>query len=215
LRPVPKGGKGGMGVRHTLFPRLPAIWRSASLVVCHRLPVSRRCVDLHGHSRSFSAPQRSRPLRVLPRRSGLLGEASWPCHRRACRHALARPGLDVFADIHYRTIKVHILAFVRKVGTGHGSHGRLPCATGLASYPSSCVWSVCKQATAVFAAPPAFRILLPIRRCRRGFSGFRPSGSIRECVDLFSRFRLRGRKPFDGVFHCPKPSGSCSHTGSQ
>ncbi len=95
--------------------------------------------------------------------------------------------------------KVHIPAFVRKVGTGHGSHGRLPCATGLASYPSSCVWCVCKRATAVFAAPPVFRILLSKRRCRRGFGGFRPSGSIRGRIDLISRFRLRGREPFDGL----------------
>jgi len=86
-----------------------------------------------------------------------------------------------------------------KVGTGPGSHGRWPCATGLASYPSSCVWIVCNRATAVLRRLPFFGFYCRCVVAAVVSAVSVRSGSIRGGIDSFSCFRLRCRKPFDGV----------------
>jgi len=66
-----------------------------------------------------------------------------------------------FARTRFRCVweRVHLRHF-RKVGTGllFAGHGRWPRATGLVSYPSSCVFLL--SWTTPFSVPPAVRILL-------------------------------------------------------
>ena len=66
----------------------------------------------------------------------------------------------------------------RKVGIACFDHDRLPCATGLASYPSSCV--LCLRRTRPFSVPPAARILLPLRGHRRSSGASLSDHSIRD-----------------------------------
>jgi hypothetical protein len=67
-----------------------------------------------------------------------------------------------------------IRTFSRKVGTPH-SRDRCPCATGLASYPSSCLSS--HPDDALFGASRSIRILLRLCGHRRSFLPAPPAGN--------------------------------------
>jgi hypothetical protein len=200
--------KGGGSSPRSLSP-ITDIWRSVSPVECLRLSVSRRCVGLHGQLQTVPAPQRSRPPRDSARIGGLSGEASGPGPRCTCRHTSAKPGRLAFA----------VGSANRPSSAGSApracARDRWPHATGLASYPSSCVF-VCRRVAAVFAAPPAFGSC-----CRTGVAadscgGFSPAGSLRDDLvplrvsgcDAGTLWRLCHSS-------CPTPPGPCPHTGSQ
>jgi len=91
---------------------------------------------------------------------------------------------------------------------------RWPCATGLASYPSSCVHHL--KRTTPFSVPPAARILSRLRGHRR-FARRLPLGSLnpRRPVSLFTR-RLRHRKDAAASIQFVQNRWMADHhTGSQ
>jgi hypothetical protein len=143
------------------------IWRPAPPVECRRLSVSRRCAGLHGRLQAAPTPQRSRPSVSPP----------WAFRVRLLSpgfaHLPARPpgpGSDAVENGCIRSTD-------RKVGIGPSGPDRWPCATGLASYPSSCVSFLVR--TTPFSAPPAIRILLRFRGHRRSPDAFRSDRAIR------------------------------------
>jgi hypothetical protein len=131
-----------VGVRHTLFPRTLAFGARASPVEC-RMAAS--FPTLRGPARTMQAiPVRPRSGAGLPRArvpAGrlFLGEASGPGLQHACRRARFLTRLGGVAE------------FVPQPGRcPQGRHpairrDRWPCATGLASYPSSCVCLVFRK----------------------------------------------------------------------
>jgi hypothetical protein len=139
-----------VGVRHTLFPRSLAFGALRHPSSSARLPVSRRCTGLHGRCRpsrprsgagrrGFYAPSRRRCW------VRLLGQV----HRTSAdaRH-LDQAGLRLQIGSRSRPLSA------RSAPGEINRHGRWPCATGLASYPSSCVrFLFCKQVIAMMGAP--------------------------------------------------------------
>jgi hypothetical protein len=112
------------------------------------------------------------------------------CHHHRRSGETSQPGVHTPAGalrpdpVRMRSENECIVAISARSASDVSGHDRWPHATGLVSYPSSCVFSL-KQTTP-FWRPPANRILSPLRGHRRPSSAFASDRSIRDSPYPFS-----------------------------
>jgi hypothetical protein len=182
------------------------IWRPVSPVERLRLSVSRRCVRLHERLQISFGSRSEAGLRRF--RLRLSGEASQP--------GLCAPAGALPPDLARTLLRCGCIRPISARSASPLSVGdRWPCATGLASYPSSCVFIPCGRHP--FRCLPPGSDLIAFPWSSPGFSSRRlPFGSLnpRRPVSLFT-LRLRHRTVAAAFVLVQHRWMADHHTGSQ